>query len=163
MTAPRISSDLARGAAGDIGFAWALALGIGLLCLGLLGFVPNPLVGAPTAAWGTPWFVTGDAHDVLNLVAGAVVLYGALGLTSRRRGALLVVMGIIGLASFLVALVSGTVFGLLAYPVNLLDQLLLLVISGVSVVVGYVAQGGTLRRPGTVRRSGGGDAATSDA
>jgi hypothetical protein len=147
MTAQRIGTDLARGAAGDIGFAWALGLGIGLLAFGLLGFVPNPLVGAPSAAWGTPVFVTGDAHDVLNLVAGAIVLYGALGLTGRRRGGLLIVAGVIGLVLFLVGLVSGTAFGLLAYPVNLPDQLLLLVVGGVSIAVGYLARGGTLRRP----------------
>ena len=93
MTAQRIGTGLARGAAGDIGFAWALGLGVGLLAFGLLGFVPNPLVGAPSVTWGTPLFVTGDAHDVLNLVAGAVVLYGALGLTGRRRGVLLIVVG----------------------------------------------------------------------
>jgi hypothetical protein len=147
MTAQRIGTDLARGAAGDIGFAWALALGVGLLCFGLLGFVPNPVVGAPSAAWGTPVFVTGDAHDVLDLVAGAVVLYGALGLTGRRRGVLLIVAGVIGLVLFLLGLVSGTGFGLLVYPVNLPDQMLLLVVSGVSIAVGYLARGGTLRRP----------------
>jgi hypothetical protein len=157
MTAQRIGTGLARGAAGDIGFAWALGLGVGLLAFGLLGFVPNPLVGAPSVTWGTPLFVTGDAHDMLNLVAGAVILYGALGLTGRRRGVLLIVTGVIGLVLFLAGLVSGNVFGLLPYPVNLLDQLLLLVISGISVVVGYVARGGTLRRP---RR---GDPAPADA
>ena len=44
------------------------------------------------------------------------------------------VVGVIGLVAFLVGLISGTGFGLLSYPVNLLDQLLLLVISGVSLV-----------------------------
>ncbi len=148
MTAQRISGDLARGAARDVGFAWSLALGIGLIVLGLLGFVGNPLVGVPTVAWGTPLFLTGNAHDVLNLVAGAVVLYGALGLTGWRRGALLMIVGVIGLVLFLVGLMSGSYLGLLAYPVNLLDQLLLLVASGVSVLVGYVARGGSIRRPG---------------
>ena len=56
-------------------------LGIGLIVVGLLGFAPNPLVGAPSSAWGTPLFLTGNALDVIHLVAGAVVLYGALGLT----------------------------------------------------------------------------------
>jgi hypothetical protein len=157
MTAQRIGTDLARGAAGDIGFAWSLGLGIGLLAMGLLGFVPNPLVGAPSPAWGTPLFLTGDAHDVLDLVAGAAVLYAALGLTGRRRGALLIGAGVIGLVLFLVGLVSGTGFGLLAYPVNLPDQLLLLVVSGVSIAVGYLARGGSLRRPS------GGDPSTTGA
>jgi len=146
MTTQRIGTDLVRGATADIGFAWSLGLGIGLLAFGLLGFVSNPLVGAPSVAWGTPLFLTGDAHNVLDLVAGAVILYGALGLTARRRGALLLAVGVIGLVSFLVGLLSGTYLGLLAYPVNLLDQLLLLVVSGISIVIGYLARGGTLRR-----------------
>ncbi len=150
MTAQRISGDLARGAARDVGFAWSLGLGIGLIVFGLLGFVGNPLVGVPTVAWGTPLFLTGNAHDVLNLVAGAVVLYGALGLTGRRRGALLMGVGLVGLVLFLVGLVSGNYLGLLAYPVSLLDQLLLLALSGVSIVVGYVARGGSLGRPSRV-------------
>jgi hypothetical protein len=113
--------------------------------------VGNPLVGAPTVAWGTPLFLTGHAHDVLHLVLGAVVLYGALGLTGRRRGVLLMGVGVIGLLLFLAGLVDGTYFGLLAYPVNLLDQLLWLAISGVSLVVGYLARGGSLRRPTDAR------------
>jgi hypothetical protein len=146
MTAQRISGDLARGAARDVGFAWAMGVGVGLIALGLLGFVGNPLVGAPTVAWGSPLFLTGNAHDVLNLVAGAVLLYGALGLTGRRRGALLICAGVVGLALLVGGLISGDYLGLLAYPVNLFDQLLLLVVSGVSVLVGYVARGGALRR-----------------
>src|SRR3954466_1298622 len=136
MTAQRIGTDLARGAARDVGFAWALCLGIGLIVIGLLGFVGNPLVGVPTVAWGTPLFLTGHAHDVLHLVLGAVLLYGALGLTSGRRGVLLMGVGVIGLLLFLAGLISGSYFGLLEYPVNLLDQVLWLVISGVSLAVG---------------------------
>ncbi len=146
MTAQRFSGELARGAARDVGFAWSLGLGIGLIALGLLGFVGDPLVGAPTAAWGTPLFLTGDAHDILNLVTGALLLYGALGLTPARRGALLLVVGAIGIGRFLLGLLSGDYLGLLGYPVNLPDQLLLLVTSAVSMVVGYVARGGSLRR-----------------
>jgi len=146
MTAQRIGTDLAQGAAADVGFAWSLGLGIGLIAMGLLGFVPNPLVGAPTAAWGSPVFLTGDAHNVLDLVAGAVLLYAALGLAGARRGSVLMGVGIIGLVAFLVGLLNGTAFGLLSYPVNLPDQLLLLLVSGVSIGIGYLARGGSMGR-----------------
>ncbi len=101
MTAQRISSGLARGADRDIGFLWSLALGIGLIVVALLGFAPNPLVGVPSSSWGSPLFLTGNVLDVIHLVLGAVLLYGALGLTVRRRASLLIVVGVIELVLFL--------------------------------------------------------------
>jgi hypothetical protein len=147
------AADPGRGSARDVTFMWSLGLGIGLIVVGLLGFTSNPIVGAPSAAWGEPLFLTGSAHDVLHLVAGAVILYGALGLTASRRANLLIGIGVAWLVMFLLCLVSGDLFGLLAYPVNLPDQLLLLVIGGVSVGVGYLSRSGVLW--GAERATGG--------
>src|SRR5262245_21967590 len=90
--------DIVRAAAGDPGFAWALGLGVVLIVLGLLGFVSNPLVGAPSARWGTPLLLTGDSHDVVHLVGGAVALHAALGMSRGRRDVVLVVLGAIALS-----------------------------------------------------------------
>jgi hypothetical protein len=146
------TADLSRQPSRDVAFLWSLGLGIGLIVVGLLGFTSNPIVGAPSAAWDVPLFVTGSAHSVLHLVAGAVVLYAALGLTGPRRANLLMGIGVVWLAMFLVCLVSGDLFGLLVYHVNLLDQLLLLVIGGVSVGIGYLSRSGAL--PGGSRVTG---------
>ena len=142
MTAQRIGSHPATGDARDLGFVWSLGLGIGLIVMGLLGFVPNPIVGGPTMGLGTPVFLTGSAQDVLHLIGGAVLLYGALGLTGPRRAVLLMGVGAVLLIVFLLCLLSGDLFGLLAYPVNVLDQLLHLVVGSVSIGVGYVARNG---------------------
>ena len=146
------TADVSRQANRDICLLWSLGLGIGLIVVGLLGFTSNPIVGAPSAAWGVPLFLTGSAHSVLHLVGGAVVLYAALGLTGPRRATLLMAIGVVWLAMFLVCLVSGDLFGLLVYHVNLLDQLLLLVIGGVSVGIGYLSRSGAL--PGGSRVTG---------
>ena len=146
------TADLSRQPSRDVAFLRSLGLGIGLIVIGLLGFTSNPIVGAPSAAWGVPLFVTGSAHSVLHLVAGAVVLYAALGLTGPRRANLLMGIGVVWLAMFLVCLVSGDLFGLLAYPVNLLDQLLVLVVGSVSLGIGYLSRSGAL--PGGSRVTG---------
>lgn len=148
MTDVGSARELARGATRDPGFAWALGLGIGFVVIGLLGFVPNPIVGEPSGSWGMPLFLTGSAQDVLHLIGGAVLLYGALGLTGPRRAVLLMGVGIVLLAVFLLCLVSGNLFGLLAYPVNLADQLLHLVVGVGSVALGYVARNGLPARGG---------------
>ncbi len=144
MTAQRVGRGLGVGAGGDPGVVWAFVLGAGLIVFGLLGFVPNPIAGAPSVAWGTPLFVTGHARDTIDLIAGAVVLYGAVGLTVPRRGGLLIAVGAVSLMLFLLGLVSGTWVGVVGSPVNLLDQVFLLFVGLTSVVVGWLARSGSL-------------------
>ncbi len=152
MTAQRISHRLTQAASRDTGFLWSLVLGTTMVVVGLLGFAPNPLLGAPSSAWGTPLFLTGNTLDVIHLVTGAVVLYGAMGLTVRRRANLLITVGAIELVLFTMGLLSGDLFGALRYHASLLDQLLLLVVASISIGVGYVGRGGTL---GSLQRRGG--------
>ena len=89
MSDPSTAADLLGLRPATSTFLWSLGLGIGLIVVGLLGFFANPIVGAPSAAWGVPLFLTGTAHDMVHLVAGAVVLYVAFGLTGPRRASLL--------------------------------------------------------------------------
>jgi hypothetical protein len=147
--------DMAGGTAADPGFVWSLGVGIVLLALGVLGFVPNPLVGAPSAAWGSPLLLTGDAHDVLHLVGGAVALHAALGMSRARRDVVLIGLGSVGLVLLALGLLDGRWFGVAPYPVGLADQLLHLVVGLGSLVMG-LAGTGTIVVPvvtGAYRRS----------
>lgn len=133
--------DVAGGTAADPGFVWALGVGIVLIVLGALGFVPNPLVGAPSAAWGTPLLLTGDAHDVLHLVGGAVALHAALGMSRARRDVVLIGLGAVALVLLALGLLDGRWFGVAPYPVGLADQLLHLIVGLGSLVMGLAGTG----------------------
>lgn len=156
--------DLAGGAAADPGFLWALVVGVVLIALGLLGFVPNPLVGAPSAAWGTPLLLTGDAHDVLHLVGGAVALHAALGLSRARRDIVLMGLGTAALVLLALGLLDGRWFGIAPWPVGLADQLLHLIVGVGSLVMG-LAGSGTITVPvvtGAYRRAAAAPAAPAE-
>lgn len=159
--------DMAGGAAADPGFAWALVVGVALVAIGLLGFVPNPLVGSPTAGWGTPVLLTGDAHDVIHLVGGAIAIHAALGLSRPHRDAVLVGLGTAALVLLALGLLDGRWFGVAPYPVGLGDQLLHLVVGLGSLVMGLAGSGvvnvpvvtGAYRRASVASASGTGTAA----
>lgn len=150
MTPPDLVARPARTSDRDIGLLWSLVLGGGMILVGLLGFVPNPLVGDASSAWGSPISLTGHVRNVIHLVTGAVLLYAALGLTYRRRGWLLVAVGVVQLVMVLLGLVSGDMFGALRYHVSALDQVVLLAVALANVAIGFVATGGSLR---AMRRS----------
>jgi hypothetical protein len=156
--------DVAGGTAADPGFVWALVVGMGLVVLGLLGFVPNPIVGSPSAAWGTPLLLTGDAHDVLHLVGGAVALHAALGMSRAHRDVVLIGLGAAALILLALGLLDGRWLGIAPFHVGLSDQLLHLIVGVGSLVTG-LAGTGTINVPvvtGAYRRSelglGGGSA-----
>jgi hypothetical protein len=147
--------DMVRGAASDPGFAWALCLGVALIALGLLGFIPNPIVGAPSASWGTPLLRTGDAHDVIHLVGGAVALHAALGMSRARRDGVLIGLGAAALILLALGLLDGRWFGIAPYAVSLADQLLHLVV-GLGCLLMGLAGTGTIEVPivtGAYRRA----------
>lgn len=133
--------DVVRAASVDPGFAWALGLGVVLIALGLLGFVPNPLVGAPSPQWGSPLLVTGDSHDVVHLVGGAIALHAALGMSRPRRDIVLITLGAVSLLLLAVGILDGRWFGLVPWPVSLADQLLHLVAGLGSILVGLAGRG----------------------
>jgi hypothetical protein len=133
--------DIAGGTAADPGFVWALVMGVLLIGIGLLGFVPNPVVGAPSAAWGTPLLLTGDAHDVLHLVGGAVALHAALGMSRAHRDPVLIGLGAAALILLALGLLDGRWFGIAPFHVGLADQLLHLVVGVGSLVMGLAGTG----------------------
>jgi hypothetical protein len=153
-SASALGRDVARAAAGDPGFAWALGLGVVLIGLGLLGFVPNPLVGAPSVAWGTPLLVTGDSHDVVHLVGGAIALHAALGLSRARRDSVLIALGAVSLVLLVLGILDGRWLGVVPYPVGLADQLLHLVVGLGCILVGLAGRGTSAAVPGVAAMAG---------
>jgi hypothetical protein len=69
------------------------------ILVGILGFIPNPLVGADAV------FATNTAHDLVHLVSGAALLVGALALEQSRRT--LQVVGIVYAIIAVLGLFSG--------------------------------------------------------
>jgi hypothetical protein len=116
---------------------YAAIIGVVLVLVGLLGFISNPIVGD---AASNPIFVTGTVHNLVHLITGALALYVAFGLKGDQQ-----VMGVIGIgvlyaAVFVLTLVSGDLFGLLAYKVNTADHVLHLGLAVVSLAVGWYAR-----------------------
>jgi hypothetical protein len=86
----------------------ATVLGIVFLAVGILGFFPNPLV-SPTGL-----FVVNTAHNLVHLIAGAVLLVGAYsalgsGLALKIVGvvyALVAILGLVGGGNMLLGLIA---------------------------------------------------------
>ncbi len=127
--------------------AYAIVVGVVLIVLGLLGFVSNPLVGDVTAT-SHPIFVTGAAHNLIHLVTGALAIYVAFGLVEDQQDLAVTGLGLVYVAIVLLTLINGTLFGVLAYPVNLPDQVLHVAIAAISIGIGLMArsQGGLAAR-----------------
>jgi hypothetical protein len=86
----------------------AAILGIIYVLLGVVGFLPDPLVQASTAASATGAllgiFPINPLHNVVHLVIGASLLYASMAtataiMVSRVIGGVYVVVGLLGLAS----------------------------------------------------------------
>jgi hypothetical protein len=124
----------------------ALALGLVLLALGVLGLIGGPIVGRPASE---PLVVTGPGHDILHLILGALFIHVAFGLAGRAAADGLTMLGLVSLAVAALTVVSPDLLGLLGAPANLGDQLLHVVIGGVAIVVGRLARSGrTIHLPG---------------
>jgi hypothetical protein len=73
----------------------ALVIGVVFILVGILGFVPNPLV-SPTGI-----FVTNTAHNLVHIVSGIVILAGAYSafgaaLTLKVFGVVYALVAVIG-------------------------------------------------------------------
>ena len=100
---------------------YAAIIGVVLILLGLLGFIANPIVGD---AGSNPIFVTGTVHNLVHLITGALALYVAFGLKGDQQVMGVIGIGLLYLALVLLTLVSGDLFGLLGYKVNVADHAL---------------------------------------
>jgi hypothetical protein len=114
----------------------AIVFGIIFVLVGLLGWVPNPLVGAGAI------FDTNHAHDLVHLVFG-IILLGA-GLRMPAQSAMwLKILGIayllLAVLGFLLVPNGGSLLGLVT--TNVADHLLHIVLGVVLLVAGFVAEG----------------------
>lgn len=115
---------------------WALIAGVTLVLVGLLGFVPNPIVGGQTGALAP----TDTLHNLVHLGTGVLALY-----ISRLPGTALV-NGVIGfgvlyVVIFVAVVASPTLFGLFSIPANIVLHFIHIALAGVSLGVGFIARG----------------------
>jgi hypothetical protein len=122
----------------------AAILGVIYVLVGVVGFLPDPLVQASSAASATGAllgvFPINLLHNVVHLVIGASLLYASMAtataiMVSRVIGGVYVVVGLLGL-------VSPNGFGLL--PLGGADIFLHLGTGAVLLAVGFM-NGGTTR------------------
>ncbi|HEY6578707.1 MAG TPA: DUF4383 domain-containing protein [Rhizomicrobium sp.] len=110
----------------------ALVIGIVFLIVGVLGFIPNPVVGP------TGYFVANATHDWVHIVSGIVLLLGAFasagsfgpGLALRFVGAVYALIAVVG---FLMP--ADMMFGMVA--MNAADRWLHVVLAIVILYSGF--------------------------
>jgi hypothetical protein len=113
--------------------SWLLLVGIVLVVVGIVGFVPNALVGPSGLV------ATDNLHNVVHVITGALALglaYGMrddIGMAALLFGALYAVI-------FVVTLVSPSLFGLFSVPVNAIDHVIHIGVAVVSLALGYMAR-----------------------
>jgi hypothetical protein len=117
----------------------ALAIGLALLGMGILGLLGGPIVGRPAAE---PLVVTGPGHDILHLVMGALFVHVAFGLVGRTAADGLALLGGLSLGLAVLTVLSADLFGLLGAATNLGDQVVHVLTGAVALVVGRLARTG---------------------
>src|SRR5262249_16468686 len=70
----------------------AAVLGLVLLVIGISGFFGFGLAGNPDTH---PIFITGQIHDLINIIAGSLALYIAFGLAGRNQAIGLIAFGVL--------------------------------------------------------------------
>ena len=96
---------------GAFGFerGFAVAVGVVLIALGLLGSLGNPVVGRPETG---AVLTTGAGLDLIHVVSGALFIHVGLALNGRNRANALMALGgffiIAGILSLLSADLLGT-------------------------------------------------------
>jgi hypothetical protein len=105
-----------------------LVLGIVFILVGILGFVPNPIV-SPTGL-----FVVNTAHNLVHLVSGAVILAGVY---SFGAGLGLKIIGVVYALVAILGLAMDTDMLLGAIAVNMADDWLHVVLAVAILVAGF--------------------------
>ena len=124
---------------------FAVVVGAVLIALGVLGSLGSPLVGS---ADHTGIIVTGFGHDLVHLVSGALFLHVGLALNGRNRAFGLIGLGAFYVATAILSLLSGDLFGLSDAHTSGLDQLGHLLLGGAARVIGWRGAGAGRRESG---------------
>jgi len=117
--------------------AYAALVGITLVVVGLLGFISNPIVGD-----GNALFLTGTMHNIVHIATGALALAIAFVLPADQQVNGVLGFGVLYAVIFVALLISPNLFGILAYNVNLADQLLHIGLAAVSVGIAWMVRSG---------------------
>lgn len=113
---------------------WLQLVGVILVVVGVLGFFPNPLVG-PTGL-----VATDSMQNIVHILTGALALALVTVVKTDVGTAALAFGALYGLV-FVVTIISPTLFGLFAVPVNVVDHVIHLGVAVVSLALGYMARG----------------------
>ena len=107
----------------------AILFGVVFVLVGILGYVPNPIVG-PNAI-----FVTNGTHNLIHIVSGIVLLAGAY--SSLGSSLALKIIGIVyGLVAVLgFAMMNDMMLGMVA--MNAADRWLHVVLAAVILIAGF--------------------------
>ena len=116
---------------------FAVVVGVVLIALGVLGSLGSPLAGGPDH---TSIIVTGFGHDLVHLVSGALFLHVGLALNGRNRALGLIVLGAFYVATAVLSVVSGDLFGLYGAHASGLDQLAHLLLGVAATTVGWMGR-----------------------
>lgn len=114
----------------------AIVFGIVFVLVGILGWIPNPLVGMGAI------FDTNHVHDIVHIVFGLILLavaFMAAGKSALWLKILGVVYLLIAVLGFLLVPDGGDLLGLVT--TNMADHLLHVVLGIVLLVAGFVAKG----------------------
>jgi hypothetical protein len=107
----------------------AIIIGIVFLVIGVLGFVPNPLV-SPTGL-----FAVNPAHNLVHLVSGAVLLIGAYSALGSSMA--LKIIGVIYALVAILGLIMGSGMLLGIIHINGADHWLHIVLALVILYAGF--------------------------
>ncbi|MGH6924315.1 MAG: DUF4383 domain-containing protein [Propylenella sp.] len=105
-----------------------LVIGIVFILVGILGFIPNPIV-SPTGL-----FVVNTAHNLVHLISGAVVLAGVY---SFGAGLGLKIIGVVYAIVAILGLVMGGEMLLGMIAMNMADHWLHVVLAVVILLAGF--------------------------
>jgi hypothetical protein len=105
-----------------------LIIGIVLLVVGVLGFIPNPLV-SPTGL-----FMVNTAHNLVHLVSGAVILAGVYSFGSALG---LKIVGVVYAIIAILGLVMGGDMLLGVIAMNMADHWLHVALAVVILLAGF--------------------------
>ncbi|HEX7197195.1 MAG TPA: DUF4383 domain-containing protein [Candidatus Limnocylindria bacterium] len=116
---------------------WITIAGVVLVLVGILGFIPNPLVGSEDGAL----LPTDAVHNVVHLATGLLALYIAFGMSGANLVNGVIGFGVLYAIILIVVLLSPTLFGLFSVPANAALHLIHAALAVVSLAVGYMARG----------------------